>query len=296
MKPFFLRKNLAFLILFFGIFVAVFSGVLMVMFSFQSRAEPIKNPIASVKSATSGPTKTPTSSPTPTSLPAVVTQPKASPTIKLSKPTYTIAVFGDSMVDTMGDVLEYLEVQLIKKYPGTKFKLYNYGIGAQNVSLGKARFSSPYSYMKRSYPPITSISADVIILGTFAYNPYDPHDSTRHYMELKELVEIALKTGSDVYILVEIAPLGETFGKGEHGVNLPPDQARAHAMRIIEQLDNGFVIGRELGVPVIDANTPTRSSGKFGEDVYVNPSDGIHPSEYGHVFTAKKIAETIKLH
>ena len=95
------------------------------------------------------------SSPKPTSSP--------SPAPKLSKSTYTIALFGDSMIDTMGENLDYLDKALKAKYPQTNFQLYNYGIGSQNVEEGLARFENNFSYQSRNYPPIGQIKPDVII-------------------------------------------------------------------------------------------------------------------------------------
>src|SRR3989344_4310347 len=51
--------------------------------------------------------------------------PTPTPTKKLSKSYYTVTVFGDSMVDTMGERMEYLEGALKKKYPDTTFFPYN---------------------------------------------------------------------------------------------------------------------------------------------------------------------------
>src|SRR3989344_7760281 len=113
---------------------------------------------------------------------------EASASARLSKSAYTIAIFGDSMADTMGENLEYLQKSLKSKYSRTSFNLYNYGIGGQNVADGLARFGSAFSYQSRSYPPITQIKADVIIVGSFAYNPFASHDKQRHLELLARLV------------------------------------------------------------------------------------------------------------
>jgi len=76
------------------------------------------------------------------------------------------------MIDTMGENLDYMQKSLGAKYPGTTFKLYNYGIGSQNIEQGLARLNSSFSYQTRNYPPLSKISADVLILGSFAYNPF----------------------------------------------------------------------------------------------------------------------------
>lgn len=268
--------------MFWSIFILIFFAFI----GFSSSNRTIESPVGTSPSPTQQVLSQATES---------YTEENISPTPKLSKQSYTIAVYGDSMIDTMGDGLPYLDKALSEKYPGVKFTLYNYGIGAQNVSDGYARFQSPYVYKERNYPPITQIGADVIILGTFAYNPFSSHDRNRHYREYSQLVEQAKQTSSSIYILVEIAPLGNTFGKGKNGINWPPDLARTQALHIIEQLENGISVGKTQGVPVIDTFHMTQLSGQFGEASYVNPDDGIHPSVAGHTFIAEQIVEAIHL-
>ena len=37
------------------------------------------------------------------------------------------------MIETMGDSLDYLNVDMRSKYPATGFAFYNYGIGSENI-------------------------------------------------------------------------------------------------------------------------------------------------------------------
>lgn len=226
-------------------------------------------------------------SPTPSAVPK---------SMRLTKSFYAIALFGDSMIDTMGEHLEYLQKDFSEKYPGTVFHLYNYGIGSQNAEQGFARFYTPFSNRERSYPPISQINADVVVIGSFAYNPFSPYNRDQHWLALKKLVKEAKKTSSAVYMLAEIAPLSYGFGKGPHGVNWNVDLAYQHATHILELLQNAIDLARELNVPVIDAFNPSKENGVFGIRAYVNPDDGIHPSVAGHEFMAKEIADTILLH
>lgn len=213
-----------------------------------------------------------------------------------SKKHYTIAVYGDSMVDTMGEVLEYLDSALHKKYPDTEFLLYNYGKGSENVEMGLNRFHNRLDYQNRSYPPITDIDADIIILGSFAYNPFTPHNRDHHWLTLTNLVQEAQKTGAQVYMLAEIAPLRADFGKGPNGVNWETKTVIEHSGWIIEQLENAIGLSQTLHVPLIDAYTSSLVEGKKeGRRELINPSDNIHPSVEGHTFMAEKIAETIVL-
>ena len=233
---------------------------------------------------TQAPTLTPTSTPTPTPAPFIV----------LKKASYTIAIFGDSMVDTMGEELEYLQETLVSKYPKTQFSLYNYGIGGQNVEQGLARFESSFVNRQRQYPPLPRLSPDVLIVGSFAYNPFPTHDRNKHYALLRELTAKAKNISSKVYLLAEIAPLETGFGKGKNGVNMPDNVALEHTNHIVEQLDNAINLSNAENIPIINVYYESRIERSFGNPYFVNKDDGIHPSAAGHYFTAESIVEKIE--
>ncbi len=213
-----------------------------------------------------------------------------------SKDEYVIAVYGDSMVDTMGERLEYLEHELTKKYPHTHFDLYNYGMGSNNAEDGISRWGKPFHYMDRNYPPITEIKPDIIIMGSFAYNVFTPHNRDRHWLALTDLVQKSQQLTPDVYMLAEIAPLRRGFGFGPNGVNWSPATAYVHTGNIIEQLKNAIGLSQTLQVPLIDTYTPSLDGDREeGQSKYVNPSDGIHPSVAGHQFIAEIIVQTLEL-
>ena len=229
---------------------------------------------------------------TPTPYPLIPTPYPLNP----AKSLYTIAIIGDSMVDTMGEVLEYLDSALKKKYPQTKFLLYNYGTGAQNIEMGLARFGSHFKYQSRDYQSLPELKPDILIVASFSYNPFTPHDRDRHWLTLTSLVQQAKTVSSNVYMLAEIAPLRADFGKGPQGVNWSDDSNYEHSGRIIEQLQNAVGLSKSLQVPLIDAFSPSfNPQTQEGNRSYVNPSDGIHPSVEGHQFMAEKIAQTLRL-
>jgi len=226
---------------------------------------------------------------------AITTQTLTPTPIVLKKASYAIAIFGDSMVDTMGENLEYLQEVLVKKYPHTKFNLYNYGIGGQNVEQGLARFESSFVNRERQYPPIPALLPDVLIIGSFAYNPFSNHDRNRHYALLRDLITKAKAVSSNVYLLAEIAPLKIGFGKGKNGINMEGNVVFEQARNIIEQLDDVINLSNALNIPLINVYYESRDDGSFGNPYFVNSDDGIHPSVAGHYFTAESIAEKIRL-
>ncbi len=237
------------------------------------------------------PVPSPTVQPSPTPQPPTPTlTPTPIPIKSHAKNEYTIAVYGDSMEDTMGERLEYLEHSIKAAYPGVEFHLYNYGIGSQNVEEGLARWDSPLDYKDRHYPPIVTLKPDIIILGSYAYNPFSPYNRDRHWLGLTHLIQAAQKVTPNVYVLAEIAPLRNNFGKGPNGVNWDTQTAFEHSGEIIELLENAIGLSKTLNVPLIDAYDPSK-----GHPKYTNPSDGIHPSVQGHEFIANIITNTIRL-
>lgn len=231
--------------------------------------------------------------PTATPLPSP-TVPLPSPTpAKLPKDVYTIAIIGDSMVDTMGDKLMYLSDALKEKYPDTKFNLYNYGKGGSNVEDAVKWLGEDFHYKDRNYPLLYQTNPDIIIVGSFAYNPFSPYDRDRHWLGLTHLVQEVQKITPEVYMLAEIAPLSGDFGRGPSGVNWDTIDAIVQAKHIREQLENAIGLSKTLNVPLIDAFTDSQKDGKVKKE-YVDESDGIHPSAEGHEFIAHQIVEALK--
>ena len=231
--------------------------------------------------------------PTPTPILASIV---GSQTRTAVKPEYTIAVIGDSMIDTMGEYADYLEHRLKRVYPGTIFHLYNYGRGSQTVSEALAKVNDAFHYQTRNYPPLPSIKPDIIISGSFAYNPYTPYDRNHHWIELTHMIEKLRVITPNVYLLAEIAPLRKDFGTGHQGVNWESSTNYIHSGHIIEQLQNAEGLSRTLEIPLIDVFADTYNEvTKEGNAAYIDPADHIHPSVYGHEKMAEKIVEVLDL-
>lgn len=211
-----------------------------------------------------------------------------------SKPSYTIAAFGDSMIDTMGENLDYLEKSLKAKYPKTIFKMYNYGIGSQNIVEGLNRFHTSFNYKTRSYPPIDQLHADMIVLGSFSYNPLSPFDRAIHQQKLESLINEARLTRAQIYVLAEIAPLRSGFGRGPGGIDWQEDMIQTQVEHILEQLDDTVSTANAQNVYLVDAYKASRTDGRYGNRLYVSSHDGIHPSIEGQTFVANQIAAMLK--
>lgn len=213
--------------------------------------------------------------------------------VNLTNKAVTIAIYGDSMVDTMETGLPYLEAALRQYYPQADFKLFNYGIGAETIDKGLARFDQGYSYKDRNYPPISLAGAEIIIIESFAYNPQGEPGLDTQWSALSQMVSQARAGGAQVLLLATIAPTKAQFGQGPGGVNWPADLAWEQAALINRYLDNAVKLGQSLGVPVIDAYHSSLAGNGEGVLTYISSHDHIHPSVAGHQFVAGLIARKI---
>lgn len=191
--------------------------------------------------------------------------------------------------------MDYLDKAMMARYPTTKFKFLNFGIGSQNVIEANKRFSEPFVYQSRNYPPLDKINADIIIISSFAYNPLSPYDLNAHINSLKNLIEKAKATGAKVYLLAEIAPLKTGFGKGVGGVNWDESKTKEHLGYILQNLNGAVSLASQTKTSLINAYKLSQTDGKYGNRTYVGSHDGIHPSIEGEIFMANIIAETLKL-
>ena len=211
----------------------------------------------------------------------------------VSSKEVTIAIYGDSMVDTMGTALPYLETALEQYYPQVNFALLNYGIGAQSIEQGKEGFNQAYSYKDRNYPAPASSGADIIIIESFAYNPMGEDGLDKQWLALSQIVDQARASGAKVMLLATIAPTKSQFGQGPGGIDWPQDTAWQHAGLIGRYLENAVNLGGSLNLPVIDAYHASLLANGEGNLNYISSHDHIHPSVAGHQFVANLVVQKI---
>lgn len=210
-------------------------------------------------------------------------------------PRMSIAIVGDSMVDTMGTNLPYLQLELSKVYPATVFTLLNYGIGSTNIDTGLDRLQHAYSYQDRAYPPITTVKPDVAIIESFAYNPLPLSDDNlaHHANMLTQMIQtLQAQSSSKVMLLATITPNSDQFGLGPGGVNWDSEAQTRQTDAINAYLKNTFQVAKTLKIPIIDAYYPSQDLLGNGLLNYISAHDHIHPSVAGHEFIAKRIVET----
>jgi len=210
--------------------------------------------------------------------------------------TYTIAVLGDSMVDTLGNDLPHLKSLLRKEYPKYSFALLNYGQGSTDMESGLKRLTNTTTYLGKSYPPLLSYKPDILVVESFAYNHWGGQlsDLDHQWITIARIIDTVKEKSPNTKIIlaVTIGPDTKTFGDGKLNWNL--DLKWQSAIITKAYLQNMINFATSQGYPLADSYHPSIDSEGNGYGKYINQGDHLHPSDEGKLLFSQKIVETIK--
>lgn len=209
----------------------------------------------------------------------------------------TVAALGDSMIDTLGPDLPHLKKILGASYPKTEFRMLNYGVGGTNIEYGIQRLTSDYTYLDRTVPSLVSQFPDVVIVESFAYNPFsfDEGALDKHWLALATILDTVKHylPKAKIVIAATIAPDENRFGDGAPNIAEGPEGKRNKVHTIIQYLDSTVKFARSQNMPLADAFHPSLDENGNGKEEYINPGDHIHYSDAGREFFSKTLADTI---
>jgi len=274
---------------------------LFAVFVFAS--ETVLSPLAdSLPAQTAGAVSQPTVSfgqlhvPMP-QMPFTVTQPTAPLTHHSKKSHYTVVLLGDSMIDTLGAGVPDLHADLIKFFPSTTFTLLNYGVGSTNIDYGLERVTNGYTYLGKNVPSLVSQTPDVVVVESFAYNPYssDANGIDKHWLQLAAIVN-TLKSnlpGVKIIIAATIAPNSTVFGDGAPGISLSIADKLSRTNIIKQYLESTVKFAASQRLPSADAYHASLDVFGNGRLTYISSSDHIHYSESGRELFAQKVTDAI---
>lgn len=247
----------------------------------------------------------PTPTPAPESVPAgkvlgettEITPTLTPPQVRTKKQSYTIALLGDSMVDTLGPGVPALKTSLQHAYPQTSFTILNYGVGATNIDYGIERVTNGYTYLGNQMPSLSSTQPDIVVLESFGYNPFPVAIGgvDRHWLALARAVDTirASIPGAKIIIGATIAPNSKTFGDGAPGVAFAPQDKIERTTVIKEYLESTVKFASSQRLPLADAYHASLDAQGDGILKYINGGDHIHYSDAGRALFAQKIAGAI---
>ena len=235
------------------------------------------------------PTNTPTPTPQPTHTPA--------PSVRVRKNAFTIALLGDSMIDTLGAGIPDLNTTLSSKFPGVNFTLLNYGVGGTNIEYGIQRIANSYEYLGKQIPSLISQHPDIVVVESFGYNPLpDPNNGlNQHWLDLAKVVDSlrANLPGVKIVIAATIAPNAKVFGDGAAGIAFSEQDKWQRVDVIKHYLESTVQFAQSQHLPVADAYLPSLGSDGNGNLTYINAGDHIHTSPAGRTFFASVVAQAI---
>ncbi len=229
--------------------------------------------------------------------PSAMATPSATVLRTSKRKHYTIALLGDSMIDTLGPDIPHLKKALTDVYPATTFTLHNFGVGATNIDYGLERIASGYSYLGKPVPSLISTRPDIVIVESFGYNPY-PYEAgalDRHWLQLAAVVDSlrAHLPGVTIIIASTIAPNSKAFGDGAAGLAFALEDKKRRTDTIKSYLDSTVKFAKSQKLPLADVYHASLDSSGDGKLLYINGGDHIHYSEAGRTLFAQKITETI---
>lgn len=234
-------------------------------------------------------TTTSVTSPTPTPTPTL-------PPIGGEGKIVTIAVLGDSMIDTLGKDIPQLAPSLNKYFPDIKFQILNYGYGGDHIEAGLYRLTHDYQYQGRTFPSLISQKPDIIIIESFAYNNYGNSQSgiDRQWLALGAITTTIQKELPDTKIVLAatIAPNSVVFGNGIAGFHPSALDKIEKTTTIKLYLQNLVNFATSQHFPLADTYHPSLVNGDGLLD-FINSQDHLHPSGAGGEFFCDTIAKAI---
>lgn len=212
--------------------------------------------------------------------------------------SYTIALLGDSMIQTLGEGLPSLKSELNLVYPSVDFTLLNYGLGSTNIDYGLKRLSDDYVYNDQTIIGLIKTHPDLVVVESFAYNNFgNTSKSLKQYaLYLEEIANLIHEKlpASKLLFFATIAPNSTIFADGVENLNLTLEEKKEKTATIQMYLQEFIKFARDEQIPLADAYTLSLDENGEGKTMYINPDDHIHYSQKGDVFVSKVIRKAIE--
>lgn len=226
----------------------------------------------------------------------VTPSPSPSPAAKhVTKSHYTIALFGDSMIDTLGPGIPHLSKQLAYDFPNIQFSLLNFGVGGENIEHGLPRLTNSYTYLGESKPAVLSMHPDVVIVESFAYNHWEntASDLNRQWLALATAVDIIKRESpkTKIVIAAAIAPYCPTYTNGS--ANLPSERKFKECETVKAYLQNAIKFAQSQKLLLVNAYAASLQKDGNGFPRYINQGDHIHSSDEGKQLFAKEVGKIV---
>lgn len=200
-------------------------------------------------------------------------------------PVLKIAVFGDSMIETLGPEITALKNSLKQYFPQKIFSLSNFGQSSTTIDKAVTKL-----------PEIIAQNPDIVVIESFAYNNYGNTQSgfDKQWQQLSDITT-KIKNSlpkSKIIITSTIAPNSIVFANGIKDLHLSSLDKIERTSTIKLYLQNAINFATSLGFPLADAYHPSLNNND-GSREFISSTDNLHPSASGATLFADVLADTI---
>lgn len=208
----------------------------------------------------------------------------------------TLAVLGDSMIDTLGQNIPQLQKALNRYYPNKKIKILNYGASATTIEYALFRLTNNYQYLGKTVSSLISQSPDVIVVESFAYNNFG--NTQAGFDKQSGFITKIINTihdklpKSNILLTSTFAPNSLNFANGAPDIQLTPLERVERTTTIKNYLQNFANYAKDHHIPYADAYHPSLIKNE-GNRNFINYKDNIHPSSYGGEFFCDTLAKAL---
>lgn len=208
----------------------------------------------------------------------------------------TIAVLGDSMIDTLGPNIPQLQKALTQYYPHKKIKILNYGASATTIEYALFRLTNNYQYLGKTVPSLISQNPDVVVIESFAYNNFGNNQTG--FDKQSGFLNNIITTIHDklpkanILLTSTFAPNSLIFTNGSQNTPLNALEKVERTTTIKNYLENFITYAKNKHLPYADAYHPSLIQNEGNRD-FINSKDNIHPSVYGGEFFCDTLAKAL---
>lgn len=198
----------------------------------------------------------------------------------------TIALIGDSMIESLEPELPQLRKSLSAYYPDYPFNLININYPAQNIEYAQKKLNED----------LISLSPDIVIIESFAYNNFGNNQEgiNRHWLDLDVITTTINKSlpNTKIILAAAIPPNSITFANGTDNKysSLEKIEKTKTIKLYIQNLIN-FATSKKI--PLANAYHYCLDSNNEGLLECINPSNNIYFSNYGAQIFCDTISKTI---
>lgn len=199
----------------------------------------------------------------------------------------SLAVFGDSMIETLGPDLPTLTSTLQKQYPALAIKILSHGYPSTNLESALVHL-----------PEILIQKPNILVVESFAYNNFGNSQTglEKHSQLLSQIVDTVRLQSPDTKIILTatIAPNSVIFANNSQNFSALDKLEKSKTIKLY--LENMIKFAQKNNLPLANVYQASLNQAGEGMTELINSTDNIHPSPKGQQLFETILAKSILSH